>query len=151
MKIYLGADHGGFALKEKIKHWLLSNNYEVEDCGAFELDPEDDYTDFSFAVAEKVSADKTNNSRGILICRSGAGAVIAANKVKRVRAANVQNATAAQHARNDNNANVIGLAGDWISEAEIEPTIQVFLDTPFSDAERHRRRVQKIIDYENCN
>jgi ribose 5-phosphate isomerase B len=144
MKIYLGADHGGFELKEKIKTWLTEQNYEVEDCGAFSYDGEDDYPDFTFPVAEKVAGDQTQESRGILFCRSSGGVIIAANKVRGVRAVGVTNTKAAQHAREHNNANMIGLAGDWMTEDQAKQAVLAFLTTPFSSESRHARRLEKI-------
>lgn len=148
MKIYLGADHGGFELKEKIKEWLVEQKYEVEDCGAFAYDAEDDYPDFTFPVAQKVAADATGKDRGILICRSSGGVIIAANKVKGIRAVSVLDELSAQHACEHNNANIIGLSGDWSSEEQAKAATLAFLTTPFSGAERHARRLQKIADYE---
>jgi ribose 5-phosphate isomerase B len=97
MKVYLGADHGGYEMKEVIKKWLLENHYEVEDCGAFSFDAEDDYPDFTFPAAEKVAQDSTGQVRGILSCRSSGGAVIAANKVKGIRAVSVFDVKSAKY------------------------------------------------------
>ena len=149
MKIYIGADHGGFALKNELKPWLEQMGHVVEDCGATELNPEDDYPDFSFAVAQKVVADA--ESRGVLLCRSGGGVTIAANKVKGIRAVNVVDVGSAQHARADNNANVIGLSADGLQAPQAKQMIQAFLETPYSEAERHERRLEKIAAYEHAN
>src|SRR5258708_3730845 len=146
MKIFVGADHGGFMLKEKIKNWLTQEKYEVEDCGAFELNPADDYPDFGFAVAEKVARDA--ESRGIAFCRSDAGVVIAANKVPGVRAVDGYDVTRTKHARNDNNANVLGISADWLNEKQTKENVKAFLETPFSNQERHIRRIQKIAAHE---
>ncbi len=146
MKIFIGADHGGFALKEKIKAWLVQMGHDVEDCGAFQLEAEDDYPDFSFPVAEKTAQNP--DALGILFCRSGAGVVIAANKVKGVRAVDVASVDMARTARQENHANVIGIAGDFLSEEKVQEIISTFLTTPFSEGDRHARRVQKIIQYE---
>jgi ribose 5-phosphate isomerase B len=148
MNIYLGGDHGGFEVKKKIAEWLTNQGYQVEDCGAFKFDADDDYPDFTFPVAQKVAYDQSGLSRGIVFCRSGAGVVIAANKVHGIRAIRAHDAKSAEHGRRDNDANVLGLAGDWMTEAEMQATILAFLTTPFDGAERHRRRLQKIADYE---
>ena len=157
MKIYLGADHGGFELKEKIKKWLTEQQYEVVDCGALALDPEDDYPDFTFAVAEKVRGIRSSDNatiidsadaRGILFCRSGAGVTIAANKVPGIRAATLSNTVVAKHAREDNNINVASIAADWLDEVQVKEIVTAFLETPFSQGERHVRRLEKITQYE---
>lgn len=148
MKIYLGADHGGFSLKEEVKKWLVEEHYEVEDCGATTLNPEDDYPDFSFAVAEKVAANKGGDDKGIIFCRSGAGAIIAANKIPGIRAVNTLSLETVQHAREDNNANVIGIGADILNAWQAKENILAFLTTPFSNEERHVRRLQKIAERE---
>lgn len=148
--IYLGADHGGFKLKEKIKVWLAEWKLPFEDVGAHTLDPEDDYPQFAFAVAEKVAdADDMNaewklRPKGILICRSAGGMVIAANKIKDIRAVAAQNETQAKHAREHNDANIIGISGDWTSEADTKKIIKIWIDTEFSREARHDRRVRQI-------
>jgi ribose 5-phosphate isomerase B len=143
MKIFIGADHGGFALKEKLKPWLVEQGFLVEDGGAFMLDPADDYPIYTEIVAKKVLQDP-ENQRGILLCRSGAGVVIAANKLPGIRAVSVSSAEAAQLAREDNDANILGIGADMISEDEMKKIILKFLQTPFSQEERHKRRLEEI-------
>ena len=147
MKIYLGADHGGFDLKEKIKGWLTEWGYEFEDLGNTVFDPEDDYPDFAFKVAENVA--KNPESRGIMACRSAAGMVIAANKIKRIRAVSAFDVASAKHSREHNDTNVLGLSGDWMDEATAQEILRVFLGTPFSGEKRHQRRIEKIKKYED--
>lgn len=147
MKIYLGADHGGFELKEKIKERLAQWGYTFEDLGNTVFDPSDDYPDFAFKVAKAVA--KNPDSRGILTCRSAAGMVIAANKVKGARAAAAFNSTAAKHSREHNDANILALSGDWTDEKQAKELLKVWLETPFSGEERHIRRIKKIEEYEN--
>src|SRR5258706_9508715 len=155
MKVYLGADHGGFPLKEKIKVWLAGWGYAFEDLGASVLDPEDDYPDFAFAVAKRVGAEEdrslpwSDRVKGILGCRSAAGAVIAANKVKGVRAVAVFNEESAKHSREHNDANVLGLSGDWLTDDEAKNIVKTWLTTEYSHESRHERRIQKIIREEN--
>jgi ribose 5-phosphate isomerase B len=144
--IYLGADHGGFELKEKIKKVLDKNKYKYQDMGNKVLDKTDDYPDYAFRVAEKVAKEK--NAVGILFCRSSEGMIIAANKVKGIRAASVFNEKSAKLSREHNDANVIALPGDWMNEKEAEKIIKTFLETKFSNEERHVRRIKKISDYE---
>lgn len=150
MKIYIGADHGGFEMKEEIKKWLIEHSYEVEDCGNTVFDSDDDYPDFAFPVAEKV-ANSNETAKGLLICRSGGGVVISANKVKGVRAVDVFDQKSVLHARSHNNANIISVGGDWVSIAEAKEIIKTFLETEFKNEERHVRRIKKISDYENSH
>ncbi|OGE17399.1 ribose-5-phosphate isomerase [Candidatus Daviesbacteria bacterium RIFCSPHIGHO2_12_FULL_37_11] len=147
MVIYIGADHGGFELKEQIKSWLSQNSYEVEDFGADSLNPEDDYPDFIILVAEKVVLN--SKSLGIVIGRSGNGEAIAANKVKGIRAAVCLNVEMAEKAKEHNNANILSLGADYIQREEAEEIVRTFLDTPFSNEERHMRRLDKIEALEN--
>lgn len=148
--IYLGADHGGFELKEKIKVWLEEWKEEFEDLGAWEYDNGDDYNIYVRRVAERVQAESNREEnwkrqvKGILLCRSGGGMVIGANRYRRVRAVYVENVRAVEHARKDNDANVISLAGDWINEAEAKRVVKAFLTTEFSEEERHERRVREL-------
>ena len=148
MRVFIGADHGGFELKQVTKSWLMSEGYEVTDCGADHYDPLDDYPDFAFPVADGVSADTEDHARGILFCRSSGGVVIAANKVKGIRAVSVMDVLSAQHARQHNNANVIGISGDWVEKNQVEKIITAFLETPFLHDERHERRLEKIAERE---
>lgn len=142
MKIYIGADHRGFALKEKLKEYFAQKQYRVIDVGNAAYDPDDDYPDVANAVAEKVGADP--DARGILICGSGAGVAIAANRHPFVRAATITDIKQAFMARNDENVNILALAADFIDEKTAEEIADVFLTTPFSGDERHARRLSKI-------
>ena len=143
--IYLGTDHRGFELKEKIKQWLSEWGYQYEDLGAFEYNKNDDYPDFSKAVAEKVALEPA--ARGILICGSGVGVVIAANKVKGVRAGTAINAGQIKDSVNDEDTNVLGISVDYLSE-QTEEIVKTFLETKFSGEERHVRRINKIKELE---
>lgn len=142
MTIFLGADHGGFELKNQLKIWLSDQGHQVEDCGAFAMDAQDDYPDFAFAVADKVANQP--ESRGILLCRSGGGMTIAANKVRGIRAVTVDSVKAAAHAREHHDANIISLGADWLNPDDIQSIITTFLNTPASPDVRHVRRRQKI-------
>lgn len=113
--IYLGSDHRGYNLKSILKDYLKELGYELEDMGAFELNPEDDYPDFALAVAKKVIENPDEN-KGILICGSGVGVDVAANKVKGIRSALCFDAKQAQMSRTDDNTNILSLASDFISE-----------------------------------
>ncbi len=145
--VYLGADHGGFALKEQLKGWLVEQGYRVGDCGAFTLDPDDDYPDFAWEVAQKVARDA--NSRGVLLCRSSAGMTITANKHRGVRAVSLTTAAQAEHARVHNNANIASFSGDELTLIQIKETLKVFLETEFPTEERHVRRLAKITAWES--
>jgi ribose 5-phosphate isomerase B len=150
--VYLAADHGGFELKEKAKQWLDEWGYQYQDLGASEFEAADDYTTYAFPLSEKVGAAFAENAestvRGVLFCRSGGGMTIAANKVKHIRAVPVYSPKEAKHARNDNHANVISLAGDWTDETTAKETLKAFLETPGSTEERHLRRLQHISAYQ---
>ncbi len=155
MKIYLGADHGGFELKNRVKEYLVKQDVEVVDCGASSLDPQDDYPDYAHAVATKVAADISAGADpqkvvGILLCRSGGGMVIAANKVAGVRAVEVSRSEEAGWARNDDHANVMSLAADWIDVSLVEDIINAFLHTSFGQDQRYQRRVAKITEIEGA-
>ena len=141
MKVYLGADHGGYFLKEELNKYLASLGVEIEDMGARNLDPNDDYTDFIIPVAQKVAADP--ESLGIVIGRSGNGEAIAANKIKGIRAAVCLNEDMAAKAKEHNNANILSLGADYISKDQAQNIVKAFLDTPFSFEERHIRRLKK--------
>lgn len=142
MKIYLGADHGGYKLKEEMKNWLKEWNFAFEDLGAHKFDSEDDYPDFAWPVAMKVGNER--GSLGILVCRSGQGECIVANKAKGARAALAWNEKTAHAARNDDDANILCLAADYTSLDLAKKIIHVFLTTPFDTQERFVRRVNKV-------
>lgn len=141
MKVFLGADHRGFFLKEKIKEWLKENGYEASDLGNTEFNPSDDYPDFSLPVAKEVSAGK---GLGILFCGTGVGMNIAANKVKGVRAALVFNEGLAKQAREHGDSNILTLPADLLDEEKAITIVKTFLTTSFSGDERHKRRIAKI-------
>lgn len=144
--VYIGADHGGFELKEELKKYLAELGVQTEDMGAFSLDPNDDYTDFIIPIAKKVAL--TPDSLGIVIGRSGNGEAIAANKVNGIRAAVCLNERMAEKTRDHNNANILSLGADYISIEDAKKIVKKFLDTPFSNEERHIRRLKEIEDIE---
>jgi ribose 5-phosphate isomerase B len=148
MNIYIGADHGGFALKGQIEAELKNEAYTVFDVGDEKLIKEDDYTDFARAVAENV-AKEPDRRRGIVICRSGFGMDIAANKVKGIRAALAMSPDHIYQGRHDDDVNVLALAADFISSDDAIKMVKVFLTTPFAREERYLRRLEKITDIEN--
>jgi ribose 5-phosphate isomerase B len=143
MLIYIGADHRGFQLKEVLKSHLNVRGYEAVDCGNERYEEGDDYPDFAATVAKKVSENPEEN-RGILICGSGVGVDIVANKFKGVRSALATTPEQARLSRHDNNANVLSLAADFLSENKMREIVNVWLETSFSGEEHHKRRLQKI-------
>lgn len=143
MVIYLGADHRGLRVKEAVKRALQSQGYEVVDCGANQLDPADDYVDFARAVATHVSRDPAAG-RGIVICGSGMGADVAANKVAHVRSVLAFANDQVVAARHDDDANILALAADFTDEAAALHYVTLFLETPFGGDERYCRRIEKI-------
>ncbi len=142
MTIYIGADHRGFHLKEKLTTWLREQNHEVTDCGNTYYAEDDDFPDFSFAVADKVAEDP--GSRGIVICGSGGGVAIAANKVKGVRCATAVHVADVKHNRQNNDINVIALSSDFTDFDEAKELLQAFMETEFQGEERCVRRLNKI-------
>jgi ribose 5-phosphate isomerase B len=146
MKIHLGCDHAGFELKEKVVVHLKNNGHEVIDHGAKKYDALDDYPVFCFLAAQ--AAAKDPNSLAIVIGGSGNGEQISANKIKGVRAALAWSTETAKLAREHNNANVMGLGGRMHSESESLAIIDAFIDTDFSNNERHARRINQISGYE---
>ena len=147
MLIYIGADHRGFNLKEKLKQFLLNKGYAVFDKGNDHYDENDDYPDFASLMAQEV-AKESDNRRGILICGSGVGIDVAANKFKGIRSALVNNSDQAFLSRNDADANILCLAADFLDEDEAKKILTVWLQTPFSGEERHKRRIRKIGEIE---
>lgn len=142
VKIYLGADHAGYRYKEQLKTILTNLGFKWEDLGNDALKPNDDYPDFAKKVARAVS--ERENARGILICDSGVGMAIVANRFKGVRAAVVYSVKQARHSRVDNDSNVLVLGSDYIYRWQLARIVKAWLNTPFSKAKRHRRRVGKI-------
>jgi ribose 5-phosphate isomerase B len=148
MKIYIGADHRGFELKEKVKTWLIDIGYDVTDCGNIIYDKDDDYPDFAFAVADKVSQE--TDSRGIVICGSAGGVTFCANRVKKIRCAASLHIDEVKHNRNHNNMNVLALSADFTDLSVSKELVMVFLNTDFDPQERFLRRLKKIEDWEKA-
>ena len=144
MKISLGCDHGAFALKEHIKSYLTAQGHEVVDCGTYSPDS-CDYPAFAKAAAEKVASGECE--RGIVMCTTGIGVSMAANKVHGVRCALCRDLLSAQLTRQHNNANMLALAGGFIGSFEAEHIVDTFLTTEFEGG-RHERRVNLVMDIE---
>jgi ribose 5-phosphate isomerase B len=141
--LYLAADHAGFELKEAIKKYLEERQILFQDVGAFGYDADDDYPDFALAAAQKIAKDPENN-RGILICGSGAGMAIAANKIKGVYCAQVWRPDLARSAREHDNVNAIALGARYIDEEQAILSVKGFLKAGGKTAERHARRFRKV-------
>lgn len=146
MKIYLAADHAGFKLKEEIKKYLSEQNYEVEDSGAFSFEKDDDYPEFISKAAEKVSENP--DSKGIIFGKSGAGEEIVANKFKNIRAVVGFSEENVRLSREHNDANILSLGSEFESLEKAKVLVKIFLETPFSGEERHRRRIEEIENIE---
>lgn len=140
MKLAIGNDHAGFKLKEKIKKHLSQNGYELKDFGAFNEDSVD-YPDFAKQVAEEILSGKADF--GILICGSGNGINMTANKFRGIRSALCWNEEIAKLARQHNNANILALPGRFVEEEEARKIVDAFLTEKFEGG-RHQRRVEKI-------
>jgi len=145
--IYIGADHRGYELKEKLKKFLGELGHDYEDMGAFEYNKDDDYVDFASRVAEKVTPNPEEN-RGILVCRNGTGVDVVVNKFKGVRSVLGFDAEQVRLARNDDNVNVLSLPADFVSEKQAKDIVEMFLDMPFEGHERFVRRINKIKELE---
>lgn len=166
MEIFLGTDHAGFELKEKVKTFLKENGYEVEDCGAYKYDKDDDYPDFIGKVGKAVSEDP-ESSRGIIFGSSGQGEAMVVNKYKNVRAAVFYTPVIPAHnvdvsgrvsedpfemirlTREHNNANVLSLGAKILKEEDALKAVKLWLESPFTNEERHKRRIEKIKVIEN--
>ena len=149
MKIYIGTDHAGFELKEKLKTYLSDLGYAVEDKGAFTLTPTDDYPDFVRPVAEAVAREE--GSFGIVLGKSGEGEAMVTDKIEGIRTAVYYGGSLdiPRLAREHNNANILSIGAGFVTEDEAKEAVKIFLETPFSGEERHERRVEKIEDLDN--
>jgi ribose 5-phosphate isomerase B len=149
MRVYLGADHAGYELKQALVEHLTKTGHEPVDCGAFSYDAEDDYPAFCIAAAARTVADP--GSLGIVIGGSGNGEQIAANKVPGVRCALAWSTETAQLARAHNNAQVMGIGGRMHSTEEALAIVDAFLAASWSEAARHQRRIDILAEYEKTH
>ena len=146
MKVAVGADHAGYALKGEVVSWLESEGHQVNDLGAYHLDPDDDYPDFAVAVAGSVTSGEVE--RGILVCGSGVGACITANKVKGIRACLCHDTYSARQGVEHDDMNVICIGGRVIGIEMAKAVLDAFLDANFLPEPRFLRRLGKIIQVE---
>jgi ribose 5-phosphate isomerase B len=149
MKIFIGADHRGYELKEKIAQWLFDMEYAFQDLGALTLDPNDDYTKYTEDVASLVA--KTERSRGVLLCGSGVGADIVANKFDGIRAGIGKDVFQVEAGRNDDDMNILVIAADFTDERDAKAMLIAFLETKFAGKARYERRLQEIEEIEANN
>lgn len=144
--LYIAADHAGFKRKEWLKKYLIKLDYSFEDLGADQLKPDDDYPDYAYLLAKKVASNP--GSQGILLCGSGQGVCIVANKVPGIRAVLGYNTFAAESSRLDDDTNILCLPARDLRRSQVKKIVQTWLQTGFSGADRHKRRLQKINDIE---
>ncbi len=149
MRVALGADHNGFGLKQEMVEWLAAWGHETLDLGAAQLDPVDDYPDYAEAVSEAVTTGRAD--RGILVCGSGVGASLAANKARGVRAGMCHDTYSARQGVEHDDMNVLCLGTRVIGPELAKELVQAFLAARFTGEERHRRRLQKIQALEERN
>ncbi len=149
IKIFIGADHRGYKLKEKVASWLFDWGYEFLDLGAQSLDTTDDYTKYATEVASLVVDHK--NSFGILLCGSGVGVDVIANKFDGVRASIGKNKEQVKAGRTDDDMNILVIASDYTKENEAKEMVKVFLDTDYDKKVRHERRLDDISKIEANN
>lgn len=146
MKIFLGSDHNGFHMKEKVFAYLAKHGYDVQDVGDTTLDPEDDFPEFAQLAALKVLGENDGEGRAILLCGGGQGMAMAANRFKGIRASVVWDAFEAKMTRNDNDSNVLCLPSRVLEndDAAWAGIIETWISTPFASAPRYRRRNAQI-------
>jgi ribose 5-phosphate isomerase B len=144
MKVFLGTDHAGFELKEKVKSYLSENGYEVEDLGAFSYEALDDYPDYISKAAKAVSENP--DSKGIVFGSSGQGEAMVANKFKNIRCALFYGGSLEmiERTRSHNDSNMLSLGQKFISSEDAIKAVELFLNSPYSNEERHTRRIAKI-------
>ena len=146
MKIYLGADHQGFAMKEKVFAYLAKRKYDVEDVGDKEMDPNDDFPEFAQMAALKVLGETDADPRAILLCGGGQGMCMAANRFRGIRASVIWDAYEAKMTRNDNDSNILCLPSRVLEDNDEawKDIIDTWLETPFAGALRYKRRNAQI-------
>ena len=147
-KIILGTDHAGFGLKEEVKKFLVESSFDVDDQGAYSLDKKDDYPEFIYKAVKKVAA--TPDSKGIVFGGSGQGEAIVANKVKGIRAAVYYGSKTdiVKLSRTHNDSNVLSLGARFLDKKEAIEAVKLWLNTAFSEEERHKRRIKQISQIE---
>jgi len=149
MKIFLGSDHRGYYLKERIAKWLFEWQYDFFDVGAQSLDLSDDYTKYASEVASLVANEKSG--KGIVLCGSGVGVDVVVNKFDGIRASVGISKEQVKAGRNGDNMNILVIAADYTDEYEAKDMVQAFLETKFGGKERYKRRLKEIEKIEANN
>jgi ribose 5-phosphate isomerase B len=144
MKIYIGADHNGFYLRNSLIKYLKKAGYEVVDDGDERLNPDDDFPVFALSVVKDVLSGDDHDARGILICGSGQGMCMAANRFKGIRAALGYDRKSARSSRNDDNSNILCLPSDVLEKDTANLIVETWLNTPFAKAPRFIRRLKEL-------
>jgi len=144
MRIYIGADHNGYGLKHQLKEYLSRGGYDVEDEGDDHLDPEDDFPQFASKVVMAMRASTDPEPRGILICGSGQGMCMAANRYKGIRASLCDTVQEAKLGRNDDDSNILCLPAKLIEQGQAEQVVMAWLETGFAGAARFKRRIAEL-------
>lgn len=151
MKLFIGADHRGFGLKEELKPWMIEHAPGGVDVGAFQLTPGDDYVDYASDVAKRISQIIENghtDAAGIVFCGSGVGVDISANKIKGIRCGLGFSEEQVRAAKADDNINMLAIPADYVDSEKAKRMIQAFLETPFKHEEKYERRIEKIEELE---
>lgn len=146
MKVYVGADHNGFFLKQKLMDYLKKGGFEVTDDGNTQLDPADDYPVFAAKAVKDILSSDDPEAKAILICGSGQGMCMAANRHKKIRAAVGYDHESVRASRNDDNANILCLPARTLAQDAAFDLVDTFLKTPFANADRFNRRIKEIDD-----
>ena len=144
MKVYVGADHNGFHDKEALVQFLTAKGYDVHDEGDDTLDPSDDFPVFAQRTVKSVLGSDDKHARGILLCGSGQGMCMAANRFKGIRAALGYDAASVRSSRNDDDANILCLPARPLNEKTVQMLAELFLTTPFAGAARYKRRIREM-------
>lgn len=144
MKIYIGADHNGFDLKEKLEDFLKRSGHEVVDAGDVKKNPDDDFPQFAGRAVSMLLGDEDIQAKAILICGSGQGMCMAANRFKGIRASLCWNLSEARAARNDDDANVLCLSARSLDTEQALAIVTTWLSTPFAGALRYKRRIAQL-------
>ena len=144
MKIYIGSDHNGYQYKQDLAAALRNGGHEVVDDGNVAIDPNDDFPQFASKVVNDLLVDTNPDAKGLLICGSGQGMSMAANRFKGIRASLCWNLEEARASRNDDDSNVLCLSSRYLSIDEAQAIVSTFLQTPFAGAPRFSRRIQEL-------